>query len=260
MISYAQNGEDIVLRRAFPEPHVGFYVDIGAHHPVDLSVTKHFYDRGWSGVNIDASPKLLAAIAKARPRDINLCVGVSDHTGDLTFYEGDKRSGGLSTFQHDEVERHKLDGFQFRERVVRVRPLAEIVHQHIHRPVDFLSVDVEGHEREVLAGADFSSFRPRVVVIESTRPRMTEPTHQLWEDLLLRSDYRFALFDGLNRYYVRSEDEALVPLLSVPANILDGAIAYPAWRNQQRLARLMRNPIVRAISILQDALGYVVKR
>src|SRR5262249_31332093 len=96
MVSYAQNAEDVLLNRLFPDG-VGFYIDVGAHDPVHLSVTKHFYDRGWSGINLEPEPVGFAKLCDQRPRDINLNVGVSDHDGAMTFYEAPGATG-WSTF------------------------------------------------------------------------------------------------------------------------------------------------------------------
>jgi hypothetical protein len=98
-------------------------------------------------------------------------------------------------------------------------------------PVDFLKVDVEGFEREVLAGADWSTFRPRVVVIEATVPKSDEPAHDAWEPMLFEVGYRFALFDGLNRFYARADEPALLQALAVPANVFDKFVPY-AWAHQ----------------------------
>ena len=99
--------------------------------------------------------------------------------------------------------------------------MARVCERYAPSTIDFLKIDVESYEREVLEGADWGRFRPRVVLIEATQPSTTIPCHEEWESLLLSADYLFVFFDGLNRYYVRAEDRELIPLLSVPANVLD---------------------------------------
>lgn len=74
--SYAQEGEDLLLRRIFEHKHNGFYVDIGAHHPFRFSNTYLLYKRGWRGINVDAMPGSIKLFAKFRPRDVNLECGV----------------------------------------------------------------------------------------------------------------------------------------------------------------------------------------
>jgi FkbM family methyltransferase len=226
-VSYAQNGEDVRLRRAFAGQPTGFYIDVGANHPVAFSITKHFYERGWSGINVEPLPKQFALIEADRPRDVNLNVGCSNQKGVLQLYAARGVASGMSTFTAQEVAEHQRKGFEFDEISSHVLLLSSICETHAkERTIDFLSIDVEGHEREVLEGADFSRFRPRVILVEATRPNTTEPTHERWEHLILDRGYLFAVFDGLNRYYVRREDEQLLPLLALAPNVFDDFIPY----------------------------------
>jgi FkbM family methyltransferase len=225
MISYAQNGEDVLLERLFGRQADGFYVDVGANDPTDLSLTKHFYDRGWHGVNIEPVPDAFARLCAERPRDTNLNVGVAAGAGEMTFYELPDQSV-LSTFSAEQAALYRAEGRQLVERPVRVLPLAEVFAAHADRAIDFLSIDVEGLEREVLAGGDWQRWRPRVVLLEATRPNTTEPMHQDWEPLLLEAGYLFAYFDGLNRFYVRAEEPALLEGFRVPVNICDNFVHF----------------------------------
>ena len=230
-ISYAQNGEDVLLRRAFVDVPAGFYIDVGACDPVDLSVTKTFYDQGWSGINIEASPTQWTIVAAGRKRDLNLNVGCSNRHGKTTFFQAKGGATGLSTFAAEEAEKHEKAGFKFERIETPLTTLVDICTEHVgDRTIDFIKIDVEGHEREVLEGGDFRRWRPRVVLIEATRPLSQESTHQRWEHLLLGADYVYATFDGLNRYYVRKEDEALVARLLTPPNVFDDYVPYAHQR------------------------------
>lgn len=237
MISYAQNGEDVLLGRLFGRQADGFYVDVGANDPTDLSLTKHFYDRGWHGVNVEPVPDAHARLCAERPRDTNLNVGVAERAGEMTFYELPDQSV-LSTFSAEQAALYRAEGRRVAERPVRVLPLAEVFAAYVDRPVDFLSVDVEGLERDVLAGGDWRRWRPRVVLLEATRPNTTEPTHQDWEPLLLEAGYVFAYFDGLNRFYVRGEEPALLEGFRVPINICDNYVYYPYYKEIEELRRV----------------------
>lgn len=220
LISYAQNREDVLLHRALPHSD-GFYIDVGAADPVELSVTKFFYDRGWSGINVEPQSHYFAALSADRPRDINLQLVLSDAPGDVTFYEAPTHPGWAGA-DPGTVNRLQAEGITVVPRVVKAITLAEVCERHAGtRTIDFLKVDVEGHERAVLAGGDFRRFRPRVVVIEATEVGKPDLNFDRWEDVILAADYTFAAFDGLNRYYVRSEDASLIPALQVPANVHD---------------------------------------
>lgn len=224
MVSYAQNGEDVLLDRLFPRGLKGFYVDVGAHDPVQGSVTKHFYDQGWRGVNVEPAAEPFAALLAARPRDVNLAVGLSDKPGTLTLFEAP--GTGCSTFSPGAAHHQREAGIPFAEREVEVLTLAQVCKEHVEGEIDFLSVDVEGHEGQVLLGADWKQWRPRVVLVEATEPMTTVPSHDAWESILLDADYLFAAFDGLNRWYVRIEDVQLLESLRTPVNILDDYIPY----------------------------------
>ncbi len=229
MISYAQNFEDVYLARAFHGLTSGFYIDIGAWDPVLDSVTKHFYDLGWRGINVEPIPQLHRAIASQRPRDTNLQVAVSDRRGRATFYCVTSGSG-FSTLSPAIAAGWRTRGQTVQEIEVPVVTLAELCAGADVRDVDFLKVDVEGAEREVIAGGDWARVRPRVVIVEATQPGSPEPAWHEWEPLLVAHRYTFGLFDGLNRYYVRSEDEGLLEAFRLPPNVFDGFTPYALAR------------------------------
>jgi FkbM family methyltransferase len=226
MTSYAQNREDVLLDRLFPRGLRGFYVDVGANDPVANSVTKHFYDLGWRGINVEPALAPFERLQEARPRDVNLNLGVSDHEDTLTFHEFPPGISGVSTFSAELAAWHRERGHASEERQVPVTTLAKICAEHVDGEIDFLTIDVEGHEREVLEGGDWSRWRPKVVVVEATQPATTNPTHQQWEHVLLDANYAFAAFDGLNRYYVREEDAHLAEGLATPVNVTDLFVPY----------------------------------
>jgi len=218
--SYAQNHEDVLLARLFPPGLNGTYIDVGAMDPVLHSVTKLFSDRGWAGINIEPATFPFERLQAGRPRDVNLNVGLSDHEGTLTLYESDPNSG-WSTFSADQASQHRESGLTFVERSVPVMTLAQVCQKYVTDTIDFVSIDVEGHERQVLEGGDWRTWRPRVVLVEATEPNTSITTHHQWEHVLLDADYLFAAFDGLNRWYVRAEDERLLAALATPVNVLD---------------------------------------
>lgn len=213
MQSYAQNGEDVRLARAFAGQSTGFYIDIGANDPAFHTITRHFYEQGWHGINVDASPHYAAMCEKHRPRDVNLCAAVSDAVHDLTFWEYPVSHGGLSTLSSTEADAHLRRGLHPVPRVVVSTTLAAICEAHVPpgTEIDFLTVDVEGHEGRVLRGGDWTKCRPRVVLLESVRPLTTTSCHETWEPFLIDAGYMYACFDGLNRYYVRGDQRLLAP-------------------------------------------------
>jgi FkbM family methyltransferase len=222
LISYAQNQEDVMLWRALQRVANGFYIDVGAAHPEDLSVTRLFYDHGWSGINLEPNNAYFAELQAHRGRDINLPVCATAEPGERVFHE--IPGTGLSTLDTSVAEEHARKGWELQERRVPGLTLAQICEQYRpDGPIHFLKIDVEGGEAEVLQGADFGRFRPWVLLIEATRPLSQEPDHAAWENGLLAQGYRFAWFDGLNRFYVAEEQAAaLLPYFTVQPNVFDG--------------------------------------
>lgn len=215
MISYAQNFEDVYLRRVFDDLENGFYIDIGSSSPDNLSVTKHFYDLGWNGINVDPLDSAYTSFKNQRTRDINLKVAVSNQSGQRDFYEVQDYTE-LSTFSLEIANKLESEGKSIRRQKVEVITGSQLVNKYCpERTVDFMKIDVEGAEKEIITSFDFYNFRPRILIVESTIPGAQFPgwmnineieTHKEWEADILAASYSFALFDGLNRYYVREED------------------------------------------------------
>jgi FkbM family methyltransferase len=223
--SYAQNCEDVLLARIFPESS-GFYIDIGAADPVELSVTKYFYDLGWSGLNVEPLDGYFDKLVAQRSRDQNLRAAISDRPGTLTLYVAPTHPG-WSTTDVTVAQNMRTQGIAVHPTEVPAVTLAEVCERYVQREITFLKIDVEGAEKSVLASGDFRRWRPRVVLLEATEQGKTTPNHQSWEHYLLDADYSFATFDGLNRYYVRQEDaEELIPPLQVPVNVFDDWYPY----------------------------------
>lgn len=226
-ISYAQNGEDMLLRRLFGDDRPGFYIDVGAGHPVYDSVTKHFSLRGWRGINVEPLPEMHELLCRDRPADVNLNVALGRHPATLPFFVV-PACNGWSTLSAEAARKLADSGTEVVERTLAVRTLADVCAEHVRGEIDFLKIDVEEYEAEVIAGADWQRWRPRAVVVEATAQNSTTPNHAAWEPLLLAAGYLYATFDGLNRYYVRAEDRNLLPLLATPLNVFDDyrPIAY----------------------------------
>ena len=109
-VSHAQNFEDVMLWRCFGHLNSGFYVDIGADDPVIDSVTKSFYESGWTGINIDPTENSFTKLQVDRQRDINIQVAVAEHEGSIDFWSVPKT--GLSTAVRKFADQHKTAGFE----------------------------------------------------------------------------------------------------------------------------------------------------
>ncbi|WP_396329941.1 FkbM family methyltransferase [Burkholderia anthina] len=221
LLSFAQNQEDVMLWRALGHVRNGFYIDVGAADPVDLSVTKLFYDHGWHGINLEPQSAYFAMLTAARPHDINLQLAAGREAASHVFHRID--GTGLSTFDAEIAARHRTNGWTVVEETVDALPLAEICKRYRpDGPIHFLKIDVEGAEGDVLAGADFGRFRPWIVLVEATLPLSQEESHA-WEPTLTSQGYSFVWFDGLNRFYVADEMKGeLGKHFATPPNVFDG--------------------------------------
>lgn len=222
MISYAQNFEDVMLWRALKHVDKGFYIDVGANHPQHDSVTKHFYDNGWTGINIEPIQDWYQQLKAEREKDTNLQIAVADSDTEITIY--DFPGTGLSTLDQATAERHEQElGIQMQQIQVQQRTLNAVCAEYCHGEIHFLKVDVEGAEKLVLSGLDLQQFRPWILVIESTLPNSQHDEHEKWESLITSKDYEFVYFDGLNRFYIAKEHvDSLKQAFELPPNVLDG--------------------------------------
>ena len=218
MISYAQNQEDVVLDRALHAAR-GFYVDVGAASPSIASVTRHFYEMGWSGINIEPQESYVAELRLERPRDTTIQAVAGATAGTCTFHvvESDP---DLSTFDESRIADLVEEGQRTTVQVVQVVTLDDVLDRAQPEAIDFLKIDVEGAERDVLLGLDLTRWRPRVVVVEATAANTQTPNYERWQDLITGRGYEYASFDGINRYYVADEERSLIDRLA-PANVLD---------------------------------------
>lgn len=218
-VSYAQNYEDVMLYRVLKHVKNGFYIDVGANHPVEDSVTKAFYDLGWQGINIEPLESYIALLEEARPRDKNIQCALSDSAGSLDIWSCDVR--GWETLDKNVADEHEANGFHGEWKPTQLRTLAEIANNYSPPEVHFLKVDVEGYEKQVLQGADFKSFRPWIIVVEATLPGSMVENYEEWEFILTGSGYKFVYADGLNRFYLAEEQSDLEKFFKYPPNIFD---------------------------------------
>jgi FkbM family methyltransferase len=218
IVSYADSCLDVILYRALCHVERGYYVDVGAYRPEDISATKLFYDRGWSGINIEPTKRWFDELVAARARDRNLQVIVADHVGDVEFQASDADCGGdLSTSDPSIAERWRQRGFEFETSRRPCRTLADIIDEYAPgRTLHFLKIDVEGGEESVLRGADFKRHRPWIIAIEAIDPVDRSATFDAWEHLIIGAGYCFGMQYGNNRLYWAAERLELKAALTVP--------------------------------------------
>lgn len=218
LVSYAQNFEDVILYRALKAVEGGCYVDVGAQSPDVDSVSRMFHGLGWRGVHVEPVQTYADLLEAARPNDLIIRAALGEERGTLVFYE--IPSTGLSTTDEAIAGRHKAEGFEVIEIQVRVLRLDDVFTQSGFQDIHWLKIDVEGFEEHVIRGWH-SDMRPWVVVVESTLPLSQVQSHHGWEPILLAKGYRFAYFDGLNRFYVSEQHAELMSAFGPGPNVFD---------------------------------------
>ena len=164
--AYSQEGEDMILRRFFSDKRDGFYIDVGSYHPRRFSNSYYFYRKGWSGLTIDAAPGVKSLFDRARPRDINIQAALSKDGRELNFRTFNEPA--FNTFIDDNVRVALAQGYYvIEEWALKTSRLAEILIENVRSEIDFMSIDVEGMDLEVLQGNDWGKFRPKIVLVET---------------------------------------------------------------------------------------------
>jgi len=218
--SYAQNFEDVMLWRALHHIENGFYIDIGAQHPIIDSVSKAFFDHGWRGLHVEPIHTYASLLREDRPDEIVLQAAVAARAGLLSFYE--IPGGGLSTARHDIAIRHQNEiGCDVIARSVTCVSLDDVLAITPREDVHWLKIDVEGFEKEALSGWIHSPKRPWILLIESTYPNTQIETFDTWEAYVLHKGYFLAYTDGLNRYYLSEQHADLKAAFRYPPNVFD---------------------------------------
>lgn len=192
IVSYAQHNEDLILSAFLKGRKNGFYVDVGANDPTNDSVTKLFYLKGWKGVNIEPLPSLYKKLTKERPRDTTLNVAIASKKGTAQIREYGMGRHGLSTLSQQSRE-VAPDYISFKDYGVHTDTLASVLKKAKVTHIDFMKIDVEGLEAEVIESNDWKQFRPEIIVVEDNSGS--------WEKKLKKEGYKEIFFDGLNRYF-----------------------------------------------------------
>lgn len=186
--SYSWLNEDNVLDWLTGYKKSGIYIDIGANHPDRMNNTKLFYDRGWHGINIEPDTEGYKLFCEKRPNDININRAIGSGKAVYWFDDGGPNtSGGLvNTLNKDWAEHFGLKN----KSEVELKPLREIFEENNLIQVDFISIDVEGFEEDVIKSNNWNKYRADVICLEGLKG-----------GYLKKFGYRRVFWDGFNSYY-----------------------------------------------------------
>ena len=165
--SYGASGEDVLISRYFENKKNGFYVDVGALHPINGSMTYNLSKMGWKGINLDMMQENLVLFNLFRKKDINVCTAVSSSKGEIDAYLFESGSGlNTNSIEWANKWKKKLDK-NFFVRKVKKEKLNNILKSfNVDKTFELLNIDVEGHELEVLKGINFELYRPKLITVE----------------------------------------------------------------------------------------------
>lgn len=168
-ISFAKSGEDIQLAKLIGTCSPGWYVDVGCWHPIKASNTYYFYLRGWKGICIDPNPEVKELFRKIRPDDIVINCAVGANAGEKEYFILSSRFSSMSTLDYHFIESHNLAEEIIERKMVTVKPLSHILEEVLPKgdTIDFMDIDVEGQDLEVISSNDWTRYRPKIVLIES---------------------------------------------------------------------------------------------
>jgi len=162
---YSFSGVDVIIENIFRLKNNGIYVDVGCQHPIKNNNTYLLFKKGWNGLNIDLDKDNIDLFNVARPNDQNINVAISNKIGETDLYFYHKKSP-INTIDKKTSDYQKASISEIKK--IKTNTLTNIIKnsKYKNNKIDLLSIDVEGHEREVLEGFDFSICRPDVIVIE----------------------------------------------------------------------------------------------
>jgi FkbM family methyltransferase len=205
-VSYSQTGEDRLIESLLGDTQAGFFVDVGAHHPERFSNTLGLYKKGWTGISIDANRELIARHRKLRRRDTAVAAVVSDQPGDITFTEFDEPA--IASVSPDHISEYvDVHGHRITRQTKSTSvTLNEILESHsVQARFDLLTIDVEGHDLEVLSSLDLAKYRPYLIVIEMYDFDLESPLSHGVCRHLNHYGYHMVSYAAMNGYFVDGE-------------------------------------------------------
>jgi FkbM family methyltransferase len=209
-VSFSQQGEDLVLQNIFHNRPKGFYVDIGAFHPVMYSNTYVFYLKGWNGINVEPNPENIQLFHRSRNRDITLNLAVSDTKEELTYYQFNFPA--VNTFIRENAMHWSGQPGHFIEKEIKItgKTLTGILDENLPEgtEIDFLSVDCEGMELEVLKSNNWQKYRPKIILTEFLFYEYENYRDSEIYQFITSLGYKFHSISGITMFFVEQNFKA----------------------------------------------------
>ena len=205
----SQMGEDKEILKLFKKDYKGNYVDIGCYHPTNYSNTHMLYKKGWRGLNIDLNPLSIELFNVHRPNDINLNLAISNDEGFKNLYFlDDLNTQNTLELNHIEFLKtyHGVKSEEIEIRKVQTHRLDKVLDQYNFKKIDFLNIDVEGHEINIIKSINFNKYEIKVICIEIlNHNKKSELINRELKEYILSKDYIISKKIGLNYIFYKNE-------------------------------------------------------
>jgi len=195
-LHFGEFGEDIFINRILKNINQGKYVDVGCYHPYKGSLTFELYKRGWNGVNIDVSKTSIDLFNMSRKKDINLNLAISNFDGETFYYENSPINQQNSLIQMNKLQK-KIK--------IKCLTLDTVLNNKNLDEFDYLNIDVEGSELEVIKGFNLKRFNPKLITIENNDLTIDEYLKSEVCKILIENDYILVNKIGVTNFFMPSK-------------------------------------------------------
>jgi FkbM family methyltransferase len=236
---HAQFGEDRILERYFAGCEGGYCVEVGAYDGMTGSTTYLFEQKGWECLLVEPIPELASKIRENRSCRVVNCA-VSGREGEATFYVAEHVEQ-MSTLDMTPGQRDWIDevGGSLKEIIVPTRTLDSVLEDASFPRIDFMTIDVEGHEMDVLRGLSLERHRPRVIILEDN----TGSRHSDVKRHMELHGYVNFRRTGVNDWYAHESDSELTDREALRQFHLEKAFRRSADRVKERIAPWVPNSL-----------------
>ena len=190
---YAEFAEDIMVNRIFKNYNYGIYVDIGAYHPLKGSLTYGLYTKGWRGVNIDISKASIDLFNIARPKDLNINSAISNFNGETFYYENSPINQQNSLIMNNNNQTKVK---------IKCNTLTDVLEKNKVSKVDYINIDTEGTELQILNGIDFKKNKPLLFTIEDNSFNLNDPSKLKKISFMQKNNYELINIIGVTMFFV----------------------------------------------------------
>ena len=195
-IHYGEFGEDVFINRIFKDIEIGRYVDVGCYHPFKGSLTAQLYKKGWNGINIDLSKSSIDLFNIVRKKDINLNLAISDFDGETNYYENSPINQQNSLIKDNDNQK-KIK--------IQCKRLSSILLENHYNNFEYLNIDVEGSEQNVINGIDLGKYRPILITIENNNLHLKDYIESEIYNILIKNNYTFINKTGVTNFFLKNE-------------------------------------------------------